>query len=56
MPKYQKPKSEPGASDSPDVDLAAEAGSGSDVLTKIDSSVTVVAGKLPKKIDNLASD
>ena len=69
MPRYQKPKLGPDASDSPDVD-PAEAGSGSDldaiiaaikqteqsVLTKIDSSVMAAAGKLHKKIDGLASD
>lgn len=70
MPKSQKPKPGPDASDLLDVDPAAEAGSGSDldaimaaikqteqsVLTKIDSSVMAAAGELHKKIDNLASD
>ncbi len=70
MPKSQKPKSGPDASDSPEVDLAAGVGSGSDlyaimvaieqseqcVLTKIDSSVMEAAGKLHTKIDNLAMD
>ena len=66
MPKSQGPD----ASDSLDVDPAAEAGSEPDldaimaaikrseqsVLTKIDSSVMAAAGKLHKKIDDLASD
>ncbi|CAJ1081223.1 hypothetical protein JOB18_016505 [Xyrichtys novacula] len=70
MPKSQKPKPGPDASDSLDVEPPAEASSGSDldaimaaikqteqsVLTKIDSSVMAAAGKLDKKIDSLASD
>ncbi|CAI5689230.1 unnamed protein product [Oreochromis niloticus] len=70
MPKSHKPRPGPDASDLPDVDPAAEVGSGSDlgaimaaikqteqnVLAKIDSSVMAAAGELHKKIDNLASD
>lgn len=70
MPKSYKPKPGPEAPDFPDVDLAAEVGPGPDleaimaaikqseqsVLAKIDSSVMVAAGKLHKKIDDLASD
>lgn len=70
MPKNLKSKAGPDASDSPGTDLPerAEAMLDADaimaalkrteqcVLTKIDSSVTVAAGELHKKIDNLSSD
>lgn len=70
MPKSQKSKLGPDASDSPDADPPIRSESGSDtdvimaaikqseqcVLTKIDSSVMAAAGELHKKIDNLASD
>lgn len=70
MPKSQRLKSGPDASDSPDADPPTRAAPGSDtdailaalkqteqfVLTKIDSSVMAAAGELHKKpqTDNLA--